>query len=604
LLGLAALLAFILVGVQSGDAFAQKKNYKYETDPVRLGLKSITSGDLVQARAQFEEAIANDYRVPDAHRGLGEILILQARYDEAEHEFRKAVEGDKPVAEAYAGIGLIALRKEKPADAEAAFQKALAIDDGLWRAKYGLGLLALDKGDIPAAEKLLDTGKKKKGIEEGEHLYERGQALLHLAKNQLEEAETHAVRAMDLAPGDPDMVITVAEVYEKQGVRTVAIQKFEQIIADPAFVGNKGQLYYRLGVLYEQEERYKDAVDNFQKAVTADSLIAPAYLHVGAIFGAAKQWESALRAYRQYTQVAPEDPEGHRRLSDACVRLRNTGLDSLAYVEAKRAIELDPESELNTLALARATSRAPGQAEAAFELYAAIPEDKLEPIDHLLLGNLYLQPTDSRNYDTAREHFNDALAGDSTFIEVYSRLGIVDLLQQDYLSAEESFTIAIEKNPNAIQDRVNLGQAKLQMRTPEKYREAAALFQQAHEMAPQAVDPLVLLAQAQTFLEEYSEAVETYTRALAIDPKNGVALGGRGFILLRQEQFAEAERDLKGATEAKQDNANYWAFLGQAYHFQGELMEARSAYDRALAIDPNNSIAREGKNALAGSAGQ
>ncbi|MFN0152720.1 MAG: tetratricopeptide repeat protein [bacterium] len=603
-LGSIALIAVALVGLVSGAALAEKRSYKYETDPVRLGLKSIDNGEYAEAKAQFDEAIASEWRIPDAHRGLGEIFFLQSLYDEAEHEFRLATEGEKPVAEAFAGLGLIALRREQKDEAEAAFRKALAIDDDLWRAEYGLGLLALGKGDVAGAQALLDSGKKKKGVEEGEHLFEQGQALLLLAKGDTDAAEAHALRAFDLAPSNPDVVVTLGEVYEKKGVRALAIQKFEGIIADPNFAGKKAQLHYRLGVLYEREQRFREAAESFQRAVTADSMLADAYLHVGVIFATAKQWDSALRAFRQFTQIAPGVAEGHRRLSEACVRLRNTGLDSLAYAEAKRAIELEPASDQNKLALARATARLREQADVALELYDAIEPDKIEALDDLLLGNLYLQPTDSRDYDKAREHFSSALAADSSFTEIYSRLGIVDLLQQDWLSAEENFAIAIEKNPNSVQDRVNLGQAKLQLRTSEKYEEAAALFKEAHDLAPQAIDPLVLLAQAQTFMEQYDEAVATYGEALGIDPKNGTALGGRGFILLRNERFVEAEVDLKGATSVKPDVDRYWALLGQAYHFQGKILEARSAYDRALAINPGNGDAREGKNALAGSAGQ
>lgn len=603
-LGFAALIAIALVGLASGAAHAEKRSYKYETDPVRLGLKSIDKGEFAEARAQFEEALASEWRVADAHRGLGEIYFLESLYDEAEREFRLATEGDKPVAEGYAGLGLIALRREQKAEADAAFQQALAIDGKLWRAQYGLGLLALERGDVAAAENLLATGKKKKGVEEGEHLYERGQALLLLAKGDADAAEAHALRAFDLAPANPDIVVTLGEVYEKKGVRALAIQKFEEILADPNFAGKKSQLHYRLGVLYEREQRFRDAAESFQRAVAADSLLADAYLHVGVIFATAKQWESALKAFRQYTQIAPGVAEGHRRLSDACVRLRNSGLDSLAFASAKRAVELQPGAALNKLALARATARLRDQADVALELYEGIDPQSLEAIDDLLLGNLYLQPTDSRDYDQARARFNAALAADSSFTEIYSRLGIVDLLQQDWISAEENFAIAIEKNPNAVGDYVNLGQAKLQLRTPEKYEEAAALFKRAHELAPQAIDALVLLAQAQTFMEQYDEAVATYGEALGIDPRNGAALGGRGFILLRNERFDEAEIDLKGATEVKPDVDRYWALLGQAYHFQGKLLEARSAYDRALAINPANSDAREGRNALAGSAGQ
>ena len=144
---------------RSGEAFAQKKiQVRGRSRAVRD--EGDPKGELAQAKSHFEEAIANEYRVAEAHAGIGEVYFLEARYDEAEQEFTMATQGPEPVAAAYAGLGLIAMRKEDKARAQEQFEKALALDDGLWRG-LGLGLLAIDRGDLVAAEELFEEAEEE-----------------------------------------------------------------------------------------------------------------------------------------------------------------------------------------------------------------------------------------------------------------------------------------------------------------------------------------------------------------------------------------------------------------------------------------------------------
>src|SRR4030095_12657865 len=51
---------------------AQKKEYSFETNPVRLGLKALDEGKVAEAKAHFEEALANQFEVPNATYGMAE----------------------------------------------------------------------------------------------------------------------------------------------------------------------------------------------------------------------------------------------------------------------------------------------------------------------------------------------------------------------------------------------------------------------------------------------------------------------------------------------------------------------------------------------------
>lgn len=568
---------------------AQGKEYRYETDPVRLGMKSVEQGDLAKAKAYFDEAIENGYRVEEAHRGLGEILLLQGRYAEARVEFTKALSGTKKVPEANAGLGIVALREGNVPEAEGFFTAALEQDDGLWRGKYGLARIAILRGELVRAAELLKAGSKKKGIGEGAHLYHLGMALLLVAQGKLDEAETHAVTAMDLAPADPDVVLAVGDVYEKKGVADIAIGKFEAILADPAVVVNKAQIHHRLGTLYEKKQKYNDAIKNYQAAIGQDSTLADAYKHAGALFQAAKQFKEAAYLYYKYTQLVPDDADGLRRFAEVCIETGNFGN---ALDAAKRAAAIDSTSAQTRRALARAAAVTRNN-ELALSSYAEIKKDLLDARDHMNLGTLYMQ---GQRNDEAREELETAVAGDTTLADAYFGLGYLDLLDKDYLSAEDNLKTAVRLSPGSAAAVLNLGIVQLQLR---KYGDATASFKRAAELAPKSAQARVYLGQAYSLQEDLKAAEAAYREALALDAASFGALKGLGgYVLLTTERYAEAEAVLAKATELNPMDSTAWSFLGQACHYQGKDQAARAAYERALAIDPTNKQAQEGKAAL------
>ncbi len=606
----AALLvaAAAVTAAVAGAALAQTKEYRYETDPVRLGLKSVFEGNLIGAKAYFDEAIANAYRVDEAHRGLAEILLLQGRYREAEAEFHVALAGGKEVPEAHAGLGLLALREGRAEDAEAAFNAALAQDKKLWRAQYGLARLALQRNDLKRAEDLLKSGSKKKGVEDGEQYYRHGSALLLLAQGKADDAETQILLGLDLAPSDPDIVAAVGEVYEKKGVAELAIARFEQTLVDPKVVANKGQLHYRLGLLYEKRQRYQDAIRHYQSATEQDSSLADAYLHAGALFNAAKQYKEAAWMFYNYTSRSPNDADGFRRLADACIESRDPTLTANAFDAAKRAVALDSARVENRHALARAAA-AVRENDLALETYRGLPESLYEARDYMNIGNVLLAK-DER--DEARTNLETAASLDSSLADAYFGLGRLDILEKDYAAAEQNLLQATMLGPSTPGwAYLNLGVAQLQLAGEEideaakrsKYGQAMRSFKKSAELDPKSAQARVYIGQTFAILDRADDAVAAYKEALALDEANAGALKGLGFILIRNQRYAEAEQYLVKATEGNASDPGTWVLLGQARAYQAKITLAQAAFQRALALDPANQQAKEGLRALEGATG-
>jgi len=97
----------------------------------------------------------------------------------------------------------------------------------------------------------------------------------------------------------------------------------------------------------------------------------------------------------------------------------------------------------------------------------------------------------------------------------------------------------------------------------------------------------------------HQEAVGAYTRALDFDAGDSLALGFRGLAYAELDDYAAAERDLRGAVEGSPRHADFWQGLGIAQHALRRVDEAVVSYTRALALDPNLVSARAGRGALA-----
>ncbi|MFD2365342.1 YaiO family outer membrane beta-barrel protein [Pseudoduganella sp. GCM10020061] len=94
-------------------------------------------------------------------------------------------------------------------------------------------------------------------------------------------------------------------------------------------------------------------------------------------------------------------------------------------------------------------------------------------------------------------------------------------------------------------------------------------------------------------------AIQAYSALLERSPGNADVLLGRGLVYSRTNRYAEAEADLLAASAAAPNYADVWLALGNLYRWTGRPAQAAEAYDRVLAIRPDDADARAGREALA-----
>jgi len=592
---------FLLLGVMAGmllvgrDVLAADK-YTPDKDPVTLGMKALAESKTAEAKAHFQEAVDNQWKVDMAKFGLAQVAVREGRYVDAEKLYKDALterktHGQKTdfFPEAHAGLGLLYMRLGRDAEAALEVDKAVTQKGNYWPGLYAKARRMLEADQIEPAKKVLDKGDKAKGLADGEEMYHHGMALYYLKTNDLEKAEKEAMTAFQMMPEENEYGTLVAEIYQKKGSPDMAIFAYEQALKQPG-MEKSAPLYRNLGLLYSKVQKYNEARDAYLKAVEIDSTYTPVLKDLAALLHLADQNDKAAAVYIRYLQSEPGDVDALVGLAESCLEINQI---AKAQEAAQGAFSRDSTNVHARLALARVGLEVRDKAlrQQALYLYATLPDSvRLTARDYARIGASH---ADNKNYPKAQEYLNKALALDPQEPEVHFQLGMVDMGTNKPDSAIVHLEKAVSLKPSELY-LLNLGVAYLRAKQPEKARPA---FRKAIAINAKFVPAHVLLAQALSSDSLYAAEVE-YRKALELDPKNGAALRGMGFIYQKQNKFAEAIQWYEQGTKAEPQSAEGWAALGYAYMGARMNDPARQAFEKALTIDPSNQTARKGLQGL------
>jgi len=94
------------------------------------------------------------------------------------------------------------------------------------------------------------------------------------------------------------------------------------------------------------------------------------------------------------------------------------------------------------------------------------------------------------------------------------------------------------------------------------------------------------------------EAMDSYDKALGIDPDNTRALKGKGDVLSKEEKYEEAMQFFNRILAINQNNIGALTAKADLLSKRGNQKLAIRYFDRILEMEPNNVTALEGKEAL------
>lgn len=123
---------------------------------------------------------------------------------------------------------------------------------------------------------------------------------------------------------------------------------------------------------------------------------------------------------------------------------------------------------------------------------------------------------------------------------------------------------------------------------------ALVAFVKAIERAPTSVTNLVTAARVAAQSDETDGARRFYERALDVEPHAPDLKVEFAEFELAHGEPGDAVPLLEAATDLRTDEGGWWRLLGKAHLVVGDESRARSAFERALRIDPDDESAQQG----------
>ena len=336
-----------------------------------LGQAALAQNELMTARIQLENAVRLDDSMLDIHILLAGIYRDQKDFASALTALQKIADVDPKRAEAYKGMGTVYMRMTNTDEAVKALEKAASLAPLNAEIQYELALAFEKKKDMRRAAAALEAFLKL----EPENAYSGARKLgeIWAGLGDQVRAGDAWVRAGNLAPEDPAVLLQAVEAYKKGGRLDKAEEAYEILARNNPDnardyyarilkmydeggerekavaaarkiidLNPKNELsVYNLGVIHQKQGRFDEALSAFQQSLEINPKYAAAWFSIGTCHAQLKRWPEAIEAFSKYTELAPDDPQGCNAVGYGYLQMKR-------YEEAleplRKCVDLEPNN--------------------------------------------------------------------------------------------------------------------------------------------------------------------------------------------------------------------------------------------------------------------
>jgi tetratricopeptide (TPR) repeat protein len=198
----------------------------------------------------------------------------------------------------------------------------------------------------------------------------------------------------------------------------------------------------------------------------------------------------------------------------------------------------------------------------------------------------------SNEYDEALRHYDQALLSAPEPGRIHLEIGETLVEKRDLLNAIDAFNVAVSLDPALCEAWLRLGDVYLRL---DRFAEGLDAYQHARDTAPAelAGETWFQLGQALHLLKRHAEAVEAYSTSLTFEPRSLNTLMAIGHAELIQENDEAALGHYENALALSDEPPPALQLhLATAYQYCGRWRDAQRMYERVLAVNPNDHLAR------------
>lgn len=189
----------------------------------------------------------------------------------------------------------------------------------------------------------------------------------------------------------------------------------------------------------------------------------------------------------------------------------------------------------------------------------------------------------SNDFQSAAEHYYDALKARRDQPDALHLLGLVSFQSGDTATAKRLIARAIEVAVDDPVPHVTLGDI---LHSELAHKEAIASYIRGLQIDPELPEAHNNCGNAQNALSLFEDAAASFKHALALKPGYSAALNNLGNVLRELGRYSEAISNYRQALAFHPDSAVVHNNLGNALRDSGDVYGAIECHNTALEIDP------------------
>jgi tetratricopeptide (TPR) repeat protein len=601
---------------------------------------------------ELRRALQLNPQLAKAHFALGNVELQRGATLTAFQEFFAATVADPDNRQAQIMVAELLARAHNFTQAKRQAELVLSRwpDDKtatLLLAESEIGLQDIKRGSTLVNEVLAVDPNNVRALQD--------LALLQLAQKSFPQAEATLRQAWLLDPKSASAVALLSAIYEGQGdlptAESVLQQALRQNANDVTFQSLLAAFYMRhkrfsdaeplyrriqesaknqpqspyhdvLAQFYLSASRLDDALAEYKRLVQADPKDWRSWHGVAVVYLVQGHYEEAIGVLDQVLKNNPKDWEG-LALKGRILLDRGQTADAIPSLQQSRKLRPEAAEPAFDLARAYASQGKLGESQSALQdvmkinpkypgalvLLAALnleggrvdqaiqnlSEDQLrEPATverSFLLSQAYAAKGEYHAAESQLQGILGSVGPAPQKSVILQSLASIKLAQKQYAEAATMANAALDASPQLPTALYVLGMSYVGQKQPEKGVEAVkARLQKVPDWVP-GVEVLGRVAQQ---AGQLSVATDAFNKALSLSPKLTSARLELGDTYWMNKQPDLARQQFEKVAQQQDATGRSYALcrLGQIYEAEGDFEKARVSYEKALAADRDNVLAK------------
>jgi tetratricopeptide (TPR) repeat protein len=332
--------------------------------------------------------------------------------------------------------------------------------------------------------------------------------------------------------------------------------------------------YNLLGIIESNQQDFPSAIESFEHSLRLEPGSSKTLNNLGNAYAAQRQWTAAEREFRAALRRDPANAEAAYNLG-VLLMMRGSSAEAIPHFLHVHT----PQAQMN---LVRAYLQTHQVAEALKTANGLALANKSDVQIQFSLGVLLAS---EHQYQPAQRLLEQAAALQPDSFEILYNLSQVLLRSGESARAELMLNRALKLQPENPDALYLLAQSYSGQSRP---LDALDVLIRAHKLAPENVDVIFQMAQLTMSQNYFEDAIPLLESGLKIAPQRADLLASLGecyFMAGKPEKAIEQFTLLLKIDRS----ARSFAYLGLSYRNLGRFDEAKTFFQRGLAVDPHNS---------------